>query len=128
MYKRQTATYTQEGETLTAKAGITVKGAAAPTVQSYGLDSNSVTVNKGSGYSTPSATVTLSDGSTDSATVTVTGEGGFDRNTPGTYTISCSISYNLSLIHIFITFPTLQARTIAASLPEGSISPYNKSL
>ncbi|MFR6311821.1 penicillin-binding transpeptidase domain-containing protein, partial [Anaerofustis stercorihominis] len=89
-----TATYTQEGETLTAKAGITVKGAAAPTVQSYGLDSNSVTVNKGSGYSTPSATVTLSDGSTDSATVTVTGEGGFDRNTPGTYTISCSISYN----------------------------------
>ena len=89
-----TASYSQEGETLTAKAGITVKGAAAPTVQSYGLDSNSVTVNKGSGYSTPSATVTLSDGSTDSATVTVTGEGGFDRNKAGNYTISCSISYN----------------------------------
>jgi len=88
------ARYSSEGETLTASTSITVHGSILPTVKSYSLDSTSVTVLKGSDYQTPSATVILSDGSTDSATVTVTDEGGFDEDTLGNYTITCSISYN----------------------------------
>lgn len=89
-----TAKYSSDGVTMTAKASISVTGASAPTPESYELSYSSTTIEKGESFSPPSAVITLSDGTTAYGTLTEVDNGGFDPNTPGSYTITYSISYN----------------------------------
>lgn len=92
-----TATVTQNGETFTAKDSITVKGKAI-SVDNFYLDRSSETVSVGQNYTTPTATVALSDGSTASGEVSLVSDGGFDKNTPGDYELTFSVSYNGSTL------------------------------
>ena len=55
---------------------------------------SNITVEKGENYNPPTALITLSDGSTDYGSVTIESDGGFNSESPGTYHITCSISYN----------------------------------
>lgn len=89
-----TAKYSQDGTTLTASASIRVSGSSKPTVSSFSITPSSITVEKGEDYYTPTALITLSDGSTDYGSVTIESDGGFNSESPGTYHITCSISYN----------------------------------
>ncbi len=89
-----TAKYTQEGTTLTASATIKVTGSSKPTVTSFSLNPSSITINKGENYYSPTAIVTLSDGSTDYGSVTIMDDDDFDSESSGTYSMTCSVSYN----------------------------------